>query len=525
MVKSSNLSWITLIIVSFAAFIIAFDTTFMNVAIINLVKDLNTTIGTVQAIITIYALVMACLMILGAKLQDIVGRKKIFLIGAVIYGIGTLIAALSLNDIMLLFGWSILEGLGAALMLPATASIITSTYDGSKRKFAFGIWTGVTAAAAAVGPLLGGFLVTFFSWRYGFAMELIIVMAILLSSKWLIESPAHMKWGDLDILGTVLSAAGIFLVVLGILMLNDTNNWQIVPFIIIPGLIMITGFYLAQKRRIKNEKEPLLDIYLFKNRTFTLGNVVRILGNVGVAGLVFIIPVFIQVVLGANALVTGIALLPLIASVLIISLSTSKFTSIIKPEYLLSIGFLAATIGCILLRNVFTINTQLIDIIPGTVLIGIGCGLIFPVSVDMVLTSAGEKQSDASGVASTSTNLGSSIGTALIGVILIIGIFTGIGSAVEQNFPGQYTKEEIDQNIQGWAIKLETTDIKSLKGNEKTIFIKIANSAISNAMKDAIYSLLIMFLFGFVLSLFIRPSKEISENIENKTVKKAETGK
>lgn len=524
MVKNSQLNWITLIIVSFAAFIIAFDTTFMNVAIINLVKDLNTTVGTVQAIITIYALVMACLMLLGAKLQDIVGRKKIFLIGAVIYGIGTLIASLSLNDIMLLFGWSVLEGVGAALMLPATASIITSTYDGSKRKFAFGIWTCVTAIAAAVGPLLGGFLITFFSWRYGFAMELIIVIAILSSSKLLKESPASMKWHDLDILGALLSAAGIFLVVLGILMLNDMTNWHIVPFLIIPGLIMLIGFYFVQNRRIKNKKEPLVDISLFKNIIFTLGNVARILGNIGVAGLVFIIPVFMQAVLGANALITGLALLPLIASVLVISLGAGKLTSIIKSTYLISAGFLAAVIGCILLRNVFTMEMQLMDIIPGTAMIGIGCGLIFPISVDMVLTSAGGKQSDASGVANTASNLGSSIGTALIGVILILGIFAGINHAIEQNFPGQYTQQEINQHIPEWVQKLKTTDLNSLNADEKAAVIQIANSAISDAMNYAVDGLMVMFLFGFVVSLFIRPSEEISENIENRVLKKAKTG-
>ena len=524
MVKSPQLSWITLIIVSFAAFIIAFDSTFMNVAIINLVKDLNTTVGTVQAIITIYALVMASLMLLGAKLQDIVGRKKIFLIGAVIYGIGTLIAALSINDIMLLVGWSILEGVGAALMLPATASIITSTYEGARRKFAFGIWTGVTAMAAAVGPLLGGFLITFFSWRYGFAMELIIIIVILSTSKWITGSPVQMKWGDLDISGALLSAAGIFLIVLGILMLNDLSKWKIVPLLIIPGLIMLIGFYFSQKRRIKNEKEPLLDINLFKNRTFTLGNVVRILGNVGVAGLIFIIPIFMQTVLGANALITGIALLPLIASVLIISLSVGRITSIIKPAYLLSIGFLAATIGCILLQNVFTVDMQLIDIIPGTALIGIGCGLIFPVSVDMVLTSAGEKQSDASGVANTTSSLGSSIGTALIGVVLILGIFTGISNAVAQDFPGEYTQQELNQNIHGWVQKLKTTNLSDLTGAERSTVIQIADSAIANAMKDAVYGLMVMFLFGFIISLFIQPDKEISRNIEERTAKKAKTG-
>ena len=177
--NSNKIGWMALILVALSSFIIALDSTFMNVAITNLVVDLHTTVSAIQIIITVYALTMASLMLLGGKMQDVVGRKNAFLIGAAIYGVGTTVAALSINATMLLIGWSILEGVGAALMTPATASIITGTYTGKNRAFAIGIWTAVASVGAAVGPLIGGFLTTFFSWRWGFGLELVIVIFVL----------------------------------------------------------------------------------------------------------------------------------------------------------------------------------------------------------------------------------------------------------------------------------------------------------------------------------------------------------
>lgn len=195
--SSGKIGWMALILVALSSFIIALDSTFMNVAISNLVVDLNTTVSAIQIIITVYALTMASLMLLGGKMQDVVGRKKAFLIGAAIYGVGTTIAALSINATMLLIGWSILEGIGAALMTPATASIITGTYSGKNRAFAIGIWTAVASVGAAVGPLIGGFLTTFFSWRWGFGLELVIVIFVLALSHRIKYFPPTMKLSDL----------------------------------------------------------------------------------------------------------------------------------------------------------------------------------------------------------------------------------------------------------------------------------------------------------------------------------------
>lgn len=505
--ENSKVGWMVLIIVSLSTFIIVIDSTFMNVAITNLVVDLNTTVSVIQLIIATYALTMASLMLFGGKMQDIIGRKKTFLTGAIIYGIGTIIAALSINSLMLLLGWSILEGLGAALMTPATASIITGTYVGKDRAYALGIITAMAGIAAAIGPLLGGFLTTFLSWRYGFGLELVIVVVILASSGKIKYFPKTLERSQLDKLGVILSILGLSIFILGILSLNFLKNREYSLIIMFIGIIILALFYILQGRRIKNGKEPLTDIRLFKNRNFTIGNITRMIMQLALAGAVFVLPVFLQQVTGANAFQTGLALLPLTAGVLIFSIVPSKLSRF-EPRYIIASGFLISLVGSLILSYQFNLNTDLLHLIPGTFLLGSGIGLAIPVSANVVLSSASQKkQSDASGIMSTFQNLGSSLGTAFIGVILIIGIISGLAGAVDETFPGKYSEDQINENLKGWIEKMQTTSIVGLKSNESSTAFTIVNLTIRNAMKTTFHFVCLIFFIGFITSLFIRPIK------------------
>ncbi|MCQ2964337.1 MAG: MFS transporter [archaeon] len=208
-------SWVLLILITLAAFVIALNSTFMNVAISQLVIDLDTNVYTVQAIISFYTLITASLMLIGAKLQDILGKKKIFVLGAIFFAIGALIASLSVNIPILFFGWAILEGVGAALMTPGTVAIISESYDGSKRTIGLSIVSAIVGIAATIGPLFGGFFTSFFSWRYGFIFELIIMIIILvLNGKIPSFKPTELKT-DFDYKGSILSIIGLILLVLG----------------------------------------------------------------------------------------------------------------------------------------------------------------------------------------------------------------------------------------------------------------------------------------------------------------------
>ena len=371
---------------------------------------------------------MASLMFIGGRLQNILGRKRTFLIGAGIYGVGTVVAALSINSAMLLIGWSILEGIGAALMMPATTSIISGSYKGEKRAFALGITSSMASGAGTIGPIIGGFLTTYYSWRYAFGLELVIIIVIVLFSREISSFPPTMKWADLNVIGAINSALGIFLFVIGILLLNNPNNWNIAPYPIIVGLILLIIFYFYQKNRINHNKQPLVDISLFNNRSFTLANIVRLLMNFTIGGVLFIIPVYVQGVLGANPLTTGLSLIPMSVAIFIMSSAAGKLSTRIQPRYILALGSLASMVGSVYISLIFTQYTTILDLVPGIFLLGVGMGIVFPHSANVIFSVARtDQQPDASGIMNTGINLGSSLGTAILGVILIIGSFSSMG--------------------------------------------------------------------------------------------------
>lgn len=435
--------WLTLIIVTLSIFTIVIDKTFLNVAISSLIRDLHTNIATIQIIIATYALVMASLMLTGGRLQNILGRKRTFLTGAGIYGVGTVVAALSINSTMLLIGWSILEGIGAALMMPASTSIISGSYKGEKRAFALGITSSMASGAGTLGPIIGGFLTTYYSWRYAFGLELVIIMLIVLFSREISSFPPTMKWADLNVLGAINSASGIFLFVIGILLLNNPNNWNIAPYPIIIGLILLIIFYFYQKNRITNDKQPLVDVSLFNNRSFTLANIVRLLMNFTIGGVLFIIPVYVQSVLGADPLTTGLTLIPMSVAIFILSSAAGKLSTRIQPRYILALGSLASMAGSVYLSLIFTPNTTILDMVPGIFLLGVGMGIVFPHSANVIFSVARpDQQPDTSGIMNTGINLGSSLGTAVLGVILIIGSFSSMG-LVFNNHTTSSSEEQI----------------------------------------------------------------------------------
>jgi len=489
--------WLTLIIVTLSIFTIVIDKTFLNVAISALIRDLHTNIATIQIIIAIYSLTMASLMLIGGRLQNILGRKRTFLTGAGIYGVGTVVAALSINSTMLLIGWSILEGIGAALMMPATTSIISGSYEGERRAFALGITSSMASGAGTIGPILGGFLTTYYSWRYAFGLELLIVIVIVLFSREISSFPPTMKWGDLDVVGAINSALGIFLFVIGILLLNDPKNWYIAPYPIIIGIFLLIIFYFYQKNRINHNEEPLIDITLFKDRGFTLANISRLIMNFTIGGVLFIIPVYVQGVLGANPLTTGLSLIPMSVAIFIMSSAAGKLSKRIQPRYILAFGSVAAMAGSIYLSLIFTTYTTILDMVPGIFLLGVGMGIVFPQSANVIFSVArGEQQPDASGIMNTGINLGSSLGTAVLGVILILGSFSGLGLV----FNNQTTVSNEEQiiGVHQFFEKLELENPGDIDEKQRIVpYQKI------ETMKFAFNIITIVLFIGLIVSLFI----------------------
>jgi EmrB/QacA subfamily drug resistance transporter len=492
--------WLPLIIVTLSIFTIVIDKTFLNVAISSLIRDLNTNIGTIQIIIATYSLVMASLMLIGGRLQNILGRKRTFLTGAGIYGVGTIVAALSINSTMLLLGWSILEGVGAALMMPATTSIISGSYNGERRAFALGITSSMASGAGTIGPIIGGFLTTYYSWRYAFGLELIIIIIIVLFSGEISRFPHTMKWADLNVVGAVNSALGIFLLVIGILLLNDPKNWNIGLISIIIGLILLIIFYFNQKNRMDHNKQPLVDVSLFKDRSFTLANISRLIMNFTIGGVLFVIPVYLQTVLGADPLTTGFALIPMSVAIFIMSSAAGKLSTRIQTRYILAIGSMAAMAGSIYLSLIFNPYTTILDMIPGILLLGVGMGIVFPHSANAIFSVARrDQQPDASGIMNTGINLGSSLGTAVLGLILILGSFGSFGLVL--NNQTTISAPEHITGVQQLFGKLELQNPGNSKEQKMLIYDKV------NTMKLAFNVVSIILFIGLIMSLFIPPQK------------------
>lgn len=511
MVMGDQYKWGVVLIACMAIFIIVLDSSAMNVAISTLVVELNTTLSIIQSIIALYALIIASFMLLGSKIQDILGRKKTFLLGLAIYASGTVTATLSSNALMLLIGWAVLEGIGAAMILPATTTIVGSSYQGKDKITAFGIWGGIAAVGAAVGPIVGGIFTTYLSWRLVFGSELIFVVLILLFRHYLTESKPTLKWKDLDIVGAVLSIVSLILIVLGILFLTKPQYWGYVAVLVGSGSILFVLFLLWERRRMKHGLEPLSDVTLLKNRLFGLGNFNSVIQQIPLAGFLFVIPVFLQQVTKLNAFDTGLALLPASITILIFSILGARLSSALESKYIIMIGFLIAAVGTYILGGVFNVNTQIIDLVPGTVIFGVGIGFLLSQLTNLTMSAAGEdKETDASGLLNCFKNLGYSMGTALIGVLLLLGIFGGLTAGIESTtVADNMTKEQIQENLFNHVEKMQT-DTPQIPPELAPYSAEIINSSISSAMKQTFTILSLILLLGLVTSIFLPSTKKSS---------------
>jgi EmrB/QacA subfamily drug resistance transporter len=506
--------WAVVIVACMAIFVIVLDSSAMNVAISALVEDLHTSVSYIQAIIAIYALVMASCMMLGSKLQDILGRKRTFLIGTIIYGVGTITAACSLNALMLLIGWALLEGMGAAMMFPATTTLVSSEYTGKDRVVAFGIWGGIAATGAAIGPIVGGFFTTYLTWRLVFGSEVLIVIAVLLLRSRLSESQPGLKWKDLDKLGAVMSIVAMFLFVFGVLMLRTPDLWPIVPLLTIPGIALFILFLYLQGRRSRRGAEPLFNTSLLKSRAFNFGNLTMMIQQITIAAVLFAIPVFLQQVTGESAIMTGVALLPLSLSILVFSLVGGKVLVILRQsKYVVMLGFAIGAVGFFLLRDDFTVSMALSDLVLGSLILGVGVGLVLSQLTNITMSAASsELEADASGFHNTGKNLGYSLGTALIGVLLVLGLFSGLTTSLStSNLAPGMSEEQIKESLVDYFQSMQTSQPQGIPEENIPEATEIVDSALSTAMETALMVMAVLMLLSAALAIFL-PRTEAKTN-------------
>jgi len=444
--------WLPLIILAAAQFVMVLDSSVMNVSISQIVADLDTTVTGVQAAITAYTLVMAAFMLVGAKLGDIWGRDRAFALGLAVYGLGSLTTALSPNLYVLLFGWSLVEGLGAVLVIPAIAALTAANYEGKDRAFAYGIIGGVAGAAIAVGPVIGGWVTTYYSWRLVFVAEVVIVLAILLVRKQMQPAPRPDHPPRLDFVGAALSAGGLGLIVLGIL---QSSKWgwlqpldaptiggreitpfgfSLVPFLIVGGVFLLWFFSMWEERRERLRQDTLLERALLRIESLRAGLATLMSQQLVLMGTFFVLPVYLQVVLGLDAFETGKRLLPMSVTMLIAALVGPKLAARLAPRLVVQVGLAAVVVAALVLVGTIDAELNQTGFKLSLALFGVGAGLMMSQLGNVIMSSApAERTNEAGGLQGTAQNLGASLGTALIGSVLLTGLLTGFNTRVAEN--------------------------------------------------------------------------------------------
>jgi MFS family permease len=408
-----------------AQFICSFAGSNMNVMITDIKTDLHTSVQGVQVCITLFLLIMAALMIPAGKLTDNLGRKRCFIIGLIIYGLGALISAVAPGIGVLAVGYSLFLGVGTALLIPPVYILVTILFrDLKSRAWAFGVVSGMGGIGAAAGPLIGGAIATAISWRAAFIFQAIIVALIVLLARGLVDPLPADPGRPRDTVGAILSAVGLMVLVGGI-MAADTNV-ALMAVLIVVGAIILTGFFVWIRRRERAGKVALLSTSLFRNRTSNLGMITQNVQWAMLLGGAFVVSAYLQVVRNYNAIQTGVIFTAATVGILLSSLVQGALAKRFQQRTLILTGFVVAIAGMLVLLAMASGNPSPWYFAPGLFLMGTGVGIMLTPSVNIVQSSfPEERQGEISGLSRSVSNLGSSLGTAIAGTILVADLGNG----------------------------------------------------------------------------------------------------
>jgi EmrB/QacA subfamily drug resistance transporter len=438
--------WSALVALATAQFVMVLDQSVMNVSISALVKDFNTTVTTIQAVITLYCLVMAMLIMTGAKIGDIIGRRRAFVIGLVIYACGSALTAASQTVYQLALGWSVLEGIGAGLVLPALAALIAGNFEGPRRKVAYAIIGGVAGAGIAIGPILGGWATTNVTWRIVFAGEVLLVAFILIMTPKVDDAPRPTPGPKLDYFGSVLSASGLGLFVFAVLQ-SSTWGWlkpknspvtifgfSLTIYVMAAGMVLIWGFVTWQRHREQMNRDPLVHLSLAAVPTVRSGLIGLFSQNLILMGVFFVIPLYLQLVLGLNALQTGIKMLPVSITMFVTAALGSRLSDRFPVRTIVRSGLIVTIAGSLILLMTIQPTLANAGFALGMGVLGIGMGLMVSQLGNVVQSSVDDSgRSEAGGLQYTGQQLGSALGVALIGAIVLMGLTSTFISNVQKD--------------------------------------------------------------------------------------------
>jgi MFS family permease len=443
--QARSATGIVLLTLASGQFLMTLDSSVMNVSIAQVAKDVGTTVTGIQTAITLYTLVMATLMITGGKVGSLIGRRRAFSIGCVIYGAGSLTTSLAPTLGVLILGWSFLEGVGAALIMPAIVALVASNFPPSERPRAYGLIASAGAIAVAAGPLIGGLVTTYWTWRLVFAGEVIVVIGILLLARRMQDAPPEARV-RLDYVGVLLSAAGVGLAVFGVLRSGEWGWIRPKPgapewlglsptlWLILGGLAIVRLFLSWEMHVVRAGREPLVRPGTLRNVQLAGGLTMFFFQFMIQAGLFFTVPLFLSVALGLTALETGVRLLPLSVTLLVAAIGIPRFLPHAHPRRVVRAGLTALFLGIVSLIAALDVGVGPEVVTVPLLLAGLGVGALAS-QLGAVTVSAvpDEMSGEIGGLQNTSSNLGASLGTALAGSILIAGLTTAFIHGVERN--------------------------------------------------------------------------------------------
>lgn len=405
------------LLLAMAMFVLVVDTSLMNVSISAVVKDLGTTVSRVQSTIALEALISASFILINSKVGDLIGRKRAYVIGLLAYALGAASMVLA-NDLRtIVFFWAILGGLGASLLLPAMQSLIHGNFEGAAQTRVYALVGASAAIAAAIGPLLGGFITTYLSWRVGFALEVVII-AVVLSGIRLIKDVPYTGERGIDIPGAILSVIGMGGVVLGILVWQEGG--ESVAALIVVGSIAIAGLVYWLMRQKRNGKQALLDIDLFHSAHYRLGISQQMLQQLALGGAMIALPIFFQMVLEYNAMKSGLSIAPLSLSMFAVAMIAGRQAGKRRPAKIIRAGFLLLALGSLLLIALVPRADSGWYFAPPLIVMGAGLGLLVSQLNNYTLAPISDDRiSEAAGVNSAAGQFGLSVGLALAGALML----------------------------------------------------------------------------------------------------------
>jgi EmrB/QacA subfamily drug resistance transporter len=491
------------ILLAMAMFVLVVDTSIMNVSISAVVRDLDTTVSGVQSAIALEALVSAAFILIGSKVADLIGRKRAYVLGLLGYAIGATAMTLAQDLFAIVFFWAIIGGIGASLLLPSMQALIHGNFTGAAQKQVYALVGAAAAIAAAVGPLLGGFITTFFSWRIAFLLELVIIIVVLSGIK-LVKDVPYTGSRAVDVIGAVLSVVGMGGIVLGILVWEEGGGFVLA--ILACGAIALVGFAIWLTRRKRANKPTLLDPDLFRSKHFQLGISQQMLQQIALGGAMITLPIYLQMVLEYNAMEAGLSIAPLSLSMFAVAMVAGKRAGTRRPSSIVRVGFLLFTIGVGLLVPIVPRATSGWYLLIPLVIAGSGLGLLVSQLNNYTLAPISEERvSEAAGVNSAAGSFGLSFGLAFAGAIMLATLaFSFTNMAQDSSVLPPADKERVAVALDQDAEVMSNTHLTQLLESEppeiRDEVIRINTEARPIALQVALFLPIVAGLIGLLNS-------------------------